>query len=75
MRIGFVVNEPAQEDPRYPTVELVRAAGQFAHEPWIMGVADVVYAADGSAAERQLSVQVHSASRGQLQLDSRIGRQ
>lgn len=48
MRIGFVVNEPASEDPRYTTIELVRAAGRFGHEPWIMGVADFVYAADGS---------------------------
>lgn len=47
MRIGFVVNEPETEDPRFTTTELAMAAGRLGHEPWIMGVADFIYASDG----------------------------
>lgn len=47
MRIGFVVNQPETEDPRFTTTELAMAAGRLGHEPWIMGVADFIYAQDG----------------------------
>ncbi|WP_164102636.1 glutathione synthetase [Candidatus Laterigemmans baculatus] len=47
MRIGFVVNEPETEHPRYTTTELAITAGHLGHEPWILGVADFIYASDG----------------------------
>ena len=47
MRIGFVVNEPETEDPRYTTTQLAMAAGRLGYEPWILGVADFIYSSDG----------------------------
>jgi glutathione synthase len=48
MRIGFVVNEVATEDPRYTTTRLAFAAARRHHEVWTMGVGDLAQDVDGS---------------------------
>lgn len=48
MRLGFVVNDIATEAPRYTTTQLSRAALAAGHEVWVMGVADLSTATDGS---------------------------
>jgi glutathione synthase len=41
MRIAFFVNEVATEVDEYTTTRLARAAAQFGHETWYVGVGDV----------------------------------
>lgn len=48
MRIGFLVNSVASEQSVYTTTRLAMAAVNMGHESWTLGVADFVYAADGS---------------------------
>lgn len=48
MKIGFVVNDVQTEQPAYTTTRLAKKAIEFGHEAWLLGVADFVYAADGS---------------------------
>lgn len=55
MRIGFVVNDVKTEQAVYTTTRLAMAAVNAGHESWMMGVADFVYATDGS---------IHANARG-----------
>lgn len=48
MKIGFVVNDIATEDPRYTTNRLAMAARGMGHEAWFMGIGDFSYEPDGS---------------------------
>ncbi|QIK74792.1 glutathione synthetase [Nocardioides piscis] len=48
MKIGFVVNDIATEDPRYTTNRLAMAAKEMGHEAWFMGIGDFSYEPDGS---------------------------
>jgi glutathione synthase len=46
MRIGFVVNDLATEEPVYTTVRLALTAARMGHEAWMMGVGDLAYDPD-----------------------------
>jgi len=48
VRIGFVVNDIHTEQAAYTTTRLAMTAVNLRHEAWTLGVADFVYAADGS---------------------------
>ncbi|MEX2093924.1 MAG: glutathione synthetase [Pirellulales bacterium] len=48
MKIGFVVNDVKTEQAGYTTTRLSMTAMRLGHEAWTLGVADFVYAADGS---------------------------
>ncbi|HYO26230.1 MAG TPA: glutathione synthetase [Lacipirellulaceae bacterium] len=48
MRFGFVVNDVQTEQAGFTTTRLAMAATRLGHEAWILGVADFVYAPDGS---------------------------
>jgi glutathione synthase len=50
MKIGFVVNSVATENPAYTTVRLALAATRRGHEIWLMGVDDFAHRPDGSVA-------------------------
>ncbi len=75
MKIGFVVNDVATEQPGYTTTRLAMTATRLGHEAWILGVADFVYAADGSirAYARSVSNAEHDSLEsylGELQGDN-----
>ncbi len=48
MKIGFVVNDVQTEQAGFTTTRLAMTATKLGHEAWILGVADFVYAPDGS---------------------------
>lgn len=48
MRIGFVVNDVATEQPEYTTTRLAMAAHNREHEVWLIGVAELAHDPDGS---------------------------
>ena len=48
MKIGFVVNDVLTEQAGYTTTRLAMTATKLGHEAWLLGVADFVYAPDGS---------------------------
>lgn len=48
MKIGFVVNNVQTEQATYTTTRLAMTAVRHGHEAWTLGVADFLYAADGS---------------------------
>jgi glutathione synthase len=48
MKIGFVVNDVQTEQAGYTTTRLAMTATRLEHEAWLLGVADFVYAPDGS---------------------------
>ena len=48
MRLGFVVNRVATEQPGYTTTRLAMAATRMGHEVWLMGVDDFAHEPDGS---------------------------
>jgi glutathione synthase len=50
MRIGFVVNSVATEQPVYTTVRLALAAHRRGHDVWLIGVDDFTHRADGTVA-------------------------
>lgn len=50
MRIGFVVNSVATEQPVYTTTRLAMAAHNRGHETWLMGVDDFAHRSDGTVA-------------------------
>jgi len=52
VRIGFVVNDIKTETKGYTTTRLGMAAINMGHEAWVMGVADFLYAPDGSIQAR-----------------------
>lgn len=47
MKIGFVVNQVETEIPTYTTVQLAFTAHKMGHEPYLMGVGDLVYFPEG----------------------------
>ena len=50
MRIGFVINSIATEQPEYTTVRLALVAARKGHDTWMMGVDDFSHRADGTVA-------------------------
>jgi glutathione synthase len=50
MKIGFVVNSVATEQPVYTTTRLAMAAHRRGHETWLMGVDDFTHRLDGTVA-------------------------
>ncbi|REJ70387.1 MAG: glutathione synthase [Planctomycetota bacterium] len=46
MRIGFVVNDIATEQPEYTTTRLAMAAHNRGHESWLIGTGDIAYDKD-----------------------------
>lgn len=48
MRLGFVVNEVADEQAAYTTTRLAMNAVNRGHEAWLLGGGDFVYLPDGS---------------------------
>src|SRR4051794_2240332 len=52
MRIGFVVNQVATEQPVYTTTRLLMTAIDMGHEAWMLGVDDFTNDPDGSVAAR-----------------------
>ena len=48
MKLGFVVNRVATEEPGYTTTRLAMTANRMGHEVWLMGVDDFAHAPDGS---------------------------
>lgn len=47
MKIGFIVNQVETEIPTYTTVQLAFTAHRMGHEPYLMGVGDLVYFPEG----------------------------
>ncbi len=47
MKIGFVVNQVDTEKPVYTTVHMAFTAHKMGHEPYLMGVGDLVYYPEG----------------------------
>lgn len=47
MKIGFIVNQVETEHPTYTTVQLAFTAHRMGHEPYLMGVGDLVYFPEG----------------------------
>lgn len=56
MRIGFVVNDVATEEPGYTTTRLAQEAVNQGHEVWEFGVGDFVYEPNDSISARGRSV-------------------
>ena len=56
MKIGFVVNDIATEEPGYTTIRLAMAAINRGHEAWLMGAGDFAYDADEKIRARARSV-------------------
>ncbi|WP_461103921.1 glutathione synthetase [Tessaracoccus terricola] len=56
MRIGFVVNDVATEDPVYTTVRLAMQASNMGHEAFLMGMGDFAYEVDGSLSAKARGV-------------------
>jgi glutathione synthase len=50
MKVGFVVNSIASEQPVYTTTRLAMAAHHRGHDTWLMGVDDFTHRADGTVA-------------------------
>jgi len=48
VKIGFVVNRVATEEPGYTTTRLAMTATRMGHEVWLMGVDDFAHDPDGS---------------------------
>lgn len=68
MRIGFVVNDVANEEPKYTTTRLAFAASRLGHDVWMMGVGDLSHRADGSigAKARSATRRTHRSLKGYL---------
>jgi glutathione synthase len=47
MKIGFIVNNVATEEPQYSTTRLAMAATNGGHKVWLMGVGDLGLDSDG----------------------------
>lgn len=60
MKIGFVVNDIATEDPRYTTNRLALAAKDLGHEAWYMGIGDFAYEPDGTLSTKARAGQAKS---------------
>ncbi|MCB9078882.1 MAG: glutathione synthase [Anaerolineaceae bacterium] len=65
MRIGFVVNDIMTETKGYTTTRLGMTAINMGHEAWVMGVADFLYAPDGSIQARARSATAKKYTTGE----------
>ena len=64
MRIGFVVNSIATEEPQYTTTRLAMTATRMGHEAWLMGVGDFAHRPDGTiAADARTTRRARTTSR------------
>ena len=52
MKIGFVVNRVATEQPEYTTTRLALTSTRRGHDTWLIGVDDFSHRLDGSVAAR-----------------------
>ncbi|MBD3176878.1 MAG: glutathione synthase [Armatimonadia bacterium] len=52
MKIGFLVNDLAEEQAGYTTTRLAMAAGNMGHEAWIMGEGDLAHDSDDHVCAR-----------------------
>ncbi len=52
MKIGFMVNDIATEEPGYTTTRLGMAAINRGHEAWVIGAGDFAYDADETVRAR-----------------------
>ena len=50
MKVGFVVNSVATEQPKYTTTRLALGAGRRGHDTWLIGVDDFAHRRDGTVA-------------------------
>ena len=55
MKIGFMVNDIATEEPGYTTTRLAMAAINRGHEAWVIGAGDFAYDADETVRARATS--------------------
>lgn len=52
IRLGFVVNDIATEQDNYTTIRLARTAANLGHDVALIGLADFIYAEDGTVRAR-----------------------
>ena len=52
MKVGFVVNDVATEQPAFSTTRLALAARKRGHEVWLTGVGDLAHNASGEVVAR-----------------------
>ena len=58
MKVGFVVNDIATEQPEYTTNRLAIAASNRGHESWFIGVGDLAYDPDDRISARARAVRL-----------------
>jgi glutathione synthase len=58
MKLGFLVNRVATEQPGYTTTRLAMTASRMGHEVWVMGVDDFAHDPDGSVTANARSAPV-----------------
>ena len=68
MRIAFVVNDIATEEPVYSTTRLGIAATNRGHEAWVIGVGDLAYDTDEQVKARARRVHKARYKSGQAYL-------
>jgi glutathione synthase len=56
MNIGFIVNDPVTELPRYTSMVLGWAAACRGHDVYVMGAGDLMYLPDGSFGARAIKI-------------------
>ena len=72
MKIGFVVNDIATEEPAYTTTRLAMAATNRGHEAWLIGAGDMAFDPDHHVRARARSVQLQQDElQGDQELPSR----
>ena len=69
MKLGFVVNRVATEEPGYTTTRLAMTASKMGHDVWLMGVDDFAHDPDGSvtAMARQAPTKSHRSLKAYLE--------
>lgn len=69
MKLGFVVNRVATEQPGYTTTRLAMTATRMGHEVWLMGVDDFAHDPDGSvtATARSAPAKSHRSLKAYLE--------
>lgn len=69
MKLGFVVNRVATEDPGYTTTRLAMTATRMGHQVWLMGVDDFSHDPDGrvTATARIAPVKSHRSLKTYLE--------
>jgi glutathione synthase len=73
MRIGFVVNDIASEQPNYTTTRLAMTALRLGHEAWVIGVGDFAYDPNQSISFRARSAPRDKYSSGEAFLTALRG--